>query len=83
MPPLPTITGGQLRRLLERDGWIVGRSSRHGYSMSKKVGGRRRVTVVRKRGEIVPGTLAAILGPLQTGIGRAGLERLIRQHKLK
>jgi hypothetical protein len=35
-----------------------------------------------KRTPLPDGTLAAILGPKQTGIGRAGMAALIERHKV-
>lgn len=46
--------------------------------------GRIRVTVVPdKRSSLPPGTLAAILGPKQTDLGRDGLAALIDKYGLK
>ena len=67
-------------RLLERDGWIRGRRANHGVFFSKQFPGenRPRTTVIPDKSAPLPnGTLAAILGPKQTGIGRAGLQALI------
>ena len=82
---LPAISGQQLIRLLERDGWEVVRQANHGLSLAK-IGpdGRKRVTVVpNKRGSLPNGTLRAILGPLQTGIGFDGLAALIERYGIK
>jgi len=77
---LPAISGPELIKLLERDGWIQGRSANHGRTLTKKMrSGRTRVTFVPdKSNRSLPiGTLNRILGPQQTGIGRKGLERLL------
>lgn len=74
------ISGRELIRLLERDGWIRGRRANHGIFFYKQSPGedRPRTTVIPDKSAPLPtGTLAAILGPKQTGIGRAGLQSLI------
>ena len=66
-------------RLLEGDGWTRGRRANHGVFFSKQLPGERRprFTVIPDKSAPLPnGTLAAILGPKQTGIGRAGLQAL-------
>ena len=41
----------------------------------------RRVTIIPdKRSSLPPGTLAAILGPKQSGLGREGLAEMIERH---
>ena len=81
---LPAITGRQLMRLLLRDGWFFVRRAPHGRFYAKTLPDGRRIhaTVPDKRRPIPPGTLSAILGPLQTGLGREGLAALIAQHGL-
>lgn len=82
---LPAVSGRQLIRLLKLDGWEEGRRVNHGRSFHKHfpIEGRGRVTVVPdKRTPLPDGTLAAILGPKQTNIGREGLATLIATHKL-
>lgn len=67
-------------RLLERDGWIRGCRANHGIFFYKQFPGenRPRTTVIPDKSAPPPnGTLAAILDPKQTGIGRAGLQALI------
>ena len=67
-------------RLLERDGWTQGRRTNHGIFFYKQLPGenRPRTTVIPDKSEPLPnGTLGAILGPKQTGIGRNGLQALI------
>ena len=63
-------------RLLEGDGWNRGRRANHGVFFHKQFSGetRPRFTVIPDKSVPLPsGTLAAILGPKQTGIGRVGL----------
>ena len=83
------MTCAELERLLRRDGWREGRASKHGtvYRKTFVSDGRTetRVTVIptkkHKRHKPIPrGTLRAILGPKQTGLGVAGLRRLIELH---
>jgi len=77
----PAITGKELIRLLKKDGWEVGRKTRHGISLTKYIGGRTRVTVIPDtRASLDTGTLMAILGRKQTGLSRKGLLRLINKH---
>ena len=81
---LPAITGKQLVRLLEMDGFIIKRRATHGLSMAKQLGDRTIVTVVPDTTESLPeGTLGNILGPKQTGIGKRGLRSLIQKHGLR
>ena len=78
---LPAISGANLMRLLEADGWTRDRAGRHGIVHSKLFGSVRRITVVpNSTRPLPPGTLQAILGSKQTGLGRKGLSRLIKQH---
>jgi predicted RNA binding protein YcfA (HicA-like mRNA interferase family) len=80
----PAISGRQVMRLLRLDGWEPGRRSTHGIVHTKRFPDRVRVTTIPdKRRPLASGTLADILGPKQTGIGRDGLLRLIDQHGLK
>ena len=74
------ISGRELMRLLENYGWIPGRRSRHGIFYHRQFDNesRPRFTVVPDKPDPLPdGTLGAILGPKQTGIGRAGLQALM------
>ena len=83
---LPAITGFQLIRLLQRDGWLLKHRGRHGQVLSKffQNEGRHRVTVVsRTRASLPTGTLAGILSDKQTGLGRDGLGQLIKKHGLR
>jgi predicted RNA binding protein YcfA (HicA-like mRNA interferase family) len=70
---LPSISGDDLIKLLEKNGWLVGKRANHGIKMSQKIDGKMRVTIIPTKHKAMPeGTLAAILGPKQTGIGRDG-----------
>lgn len=81
--PLPAITGKQLIRLLEKDGWRAGRKSNHGRTMTKQIDSQTRVTFIPEKKKPLPdGTLADILGPQQTGITKKGLADLIDQYGL-
>ena len=74
-----SISGRELLRLLERDGWVSGGRRRHGIFLSKRFPGERmpRTTVIPDKSSDLPnGTLRAILGNKQTGLGFAGLEYL-------
>ena len=81
--PIPAITGRQLMELLEMDGWTQGRRTNHGVFFSKQFPGERmpRSTVIPdKPGSLPTGTLGAILGTKQTGLGRDGLRDLITRN---
>jgi len=76
------ISGRELIALLERHGWRIMRRSNHGVFLSRQFPGesRPRTTVIPdKPRDLKPGVLAQILGPKQTGLGRAGLERMLNQ----
>ncbi len=83
--PLPAITGRQLIRLLRRAGWTQTGRRTHGIAFAKPdPDGRVRITIVPdKKRPLAPGTVAAILSPQQTNLGRNGLAALIRQYGLK
>ena len=75
---LPAITGVALIKLLKANGWAPGREGLHGLALTKTISGECRITTVKKTKKSLPqGTLSAILGPRQTGIGRAGLKKLL------
>ncbi len=76
----PAISGKQLINLLQKDGWIVHRRTRHGVSLVKTTSDRTKVTIVPDTRAILPdGTLSAILGQKQTGIGKRGLLELVNK----
>jgi len=73
-----SISGKTLIKLSVKDGWEIRRQATHGLSLAKRFGDRTRVTVIPdSRVPLPDGTLAAIIGPRQMGIGRRGLETLI------
>ncbi len=77
---LPAITGPQLIKLLEHDGWIIKRKAKHGKSLAKKIGDRTRVTIISTRKQSLPiGTLMDILSKDQTGLGKEGLLKLLKK----
>ena len=85
-PALPAVTGMELIRLLEKDGWDKGRPTQHGRFFSRPRPGQTRsastVIPVTTR-SLSPALLSRILGPKQTGIGRRGLEQLIQRYGLR
>jgi len=82
-PELPSISGRELIRLLEQDGWENKRYANHGKSLAKYFprANRIKVTVVPYSTRDLPqGTLSAILSTKQTGLLRRGLLRLIEHY---
>ncbi|MDD2252191.1 MAG: type II toxin-antitoxin system HicA family toxin [Dehalococcoidales bacterium] len=80
---LPAITGRQLIRLLQKDGWIVGRKANHGRTLFKDCSGRKIVTFVPEKSANLPDvTLSQILGTKQTGLGKKGLLELLNKYGL-
>ena len=78
---LPAMTGKRLINLLKRDGWEEVRQRGSHVSLKKSFGDRTRRTVIPNTGASLPGgTLSAILGDRQTGLGRQGLKELIDKH---
>ncbi len=77
---LSAISGKKLIKLLRKDGWIPKRHTQHGIALAKTIGDHTKVTVIPDtRASLDEGTLAAILGPKQTGIGKRGLLELINK----
>jgi len=79
---LPAISGKQLIKLLvENDGWKVRRKrATHGVALVKDFGDRKRVTIIPDYYvSLDEGTLAAILAPKQTNIGKRGLLDLVNR----
>ena len=75
-----TISGRALIALLERNGWQVLRRSNHGVFLSRQFQGEsgpRTTAVPDNTRDLKLGVLAQILGPKQTGLGRAELERIM------
>jgi len=76
-----SISGKKLINLAVKDGWVVKRRARHGVALAKKFGDRTRVTVIPDtRAPLDEGTLAAIVGSKQMGIGKKGLAELIEKY---
>jgi predicted RNA binding protein YcfA (HicA-like mRNA interferase family) len=76
-----SISGKKLINLAVKDGWEVKRRARHGVALAKKFGDRTRVTVIPDtRVPLDEGTLSAIIGPKQMGIGKKGLAELIEKY---
>ena len=74
------ISGRELMRLLESDGWNRGGRRNHGVFYHKQFPEeeRSRSTVIPDKSTPLPnGTLGAILSLKQTGIGQVGLQYLI------
>lgn len=84
MAELPAISGKVLLRLLQLDGWTIQRYVTHGYAVIKRFpdGYTRRTIIPNKSSSLPAGTLAAILGPRQSGLGREGLLVLIERYGL-
>jgi predicted RNA binding protein YcfA (HicA-like mRNA interferase family) len=80
---IPALTGKQLIKLLKSAGWSLGRHSRHGLTLTKKIADQTFVTFVPDTSESLPkGTLQAILGVKQTRIGKKGLLDLLNKYGL-
>lgn len=76
-----SISGKNLIKLAVKDGWVIKHRATHGISLAKKYPDKTRVTVIPDKKALLPdGTLAAIIGPKQMGIGRKGLEELIKKY---
>lgn len=83
MQKTPAVTGKQLLKLLMADGWQITRRAKHGVLLQKRFSDAIRITLVKNTKAVMPdGTLASILGPKQTGLGKAGLRRLINRYGL-
>jgi predicted RNA binding protein YcfA (HicA-like mRNA interferase family) len=77
---VPAISGKQLVKILTNDGWVKGRRTKHGIALTKFIGGRTKVAIIPDtRASLPEGTLQAILGIKQTGIGKAGLLELLNK----
>ena len=71
-------------RLLERDGWTLGRMTRHGIFVSRRFPGEtvpRSTVILDKTTDLTDGTLGGILSVRQTGLGRVGLKDLIDRYR--
>jgi predicted RNA binding protein YcfA (HicA-like mRNA interferase family) len=78
---LPALTGKQLIRLFLSDGWEDFGRRTHGIALAKRdASGCMRITIIPDKPKPLPGgTLAAILGPKQSDLGRDGLANLIER----
>jgi len=73
----------QLIKLLQKDGWTVGKTGTHGVSLTKAVSLRTLVTIIPTSKQSLPtGTLQAILNSKQTGLGKTGLLSLLNTYGL-
>ena len=71
-------------RLLERDGWTLGRETRHGIFVSRHFPGEavpRSTVIPNKAADLTNSTLGGILSVKQTGLGNAGLQDLINKYR--
>lgn len=76
------ITGRELIRLFLADGWTILRRTPHGYLMVKSTDqGLLRTTVKDQSRPLTSNTLGRILSREQTGLGSAGLRRLMERHR--
>jgi predicted RNA binding protein YcfA (HicA-like mRNA interferase family) len=79
---IPALNGFELIKLFKKDGWMEHRRTTHGIALKKRVDDRTRVTIVPKTRATLPtGTLMAILGEKQTGLGKSGLLRLLNRYR--
>jgi hypothetical protein len=75
---LPALSGPDLAKLLEKGGWTLDGRSTHGLTYKKFVDGELRITTIPSKSRpLCKRTLGQILGPKQTGLGRAGLAKLL------
>lgn len=80
---LPSITGKKLIKLLQKDGWICHRRTRHGVALKKAMSNHTKITIVQDTRATLPdGTLSKILSQDQTGIGKRGLLKIINKYGL-
>lgn len=81
---LPAITGNQLIKLLEKDGWENAGYAKGGHTIKfrKHIDGRTLVTMIQPINRpLKDGTLSAILGSKQTKIGKEGLRKLLENNE--
>ena len=74
------VTGPELIDLLVEDGWTKVRRTTHGIWLTKwdpQTDRERRTVVPDKPGSLAKSTLGQILSSQQTGLGAAGLQRLL------
>ena len=81
MSNIPAISGPQLIKLLEKDGWFVKRYANHGARLRKEFEDRVVVTVIPTKSRSLPkGTLIDILK--QARITKEDLMKLIEEYGL-
>jgi predicted RNA binding protein YcfA (HicA-like mRNA interferase family) len=81
---VPAITGEQLIKLLQKNGWELGRPTAHGKALKKRINDRTLVTWVDDTTESLPTkTLGQILSVKQTCLGKKGLLELLNKYGLK
>lgn len=81
MSSLPAISGNELLKLYRKNNWAVAGRTRHGVAIRKLIGDRTRLGIIPTGNRSLPiGTLMAIIGPKQTGIGRAGFLAMIDKY---
>ena len=78
MGDLPAITGPQLLRLFLLDGWTEHHRTTHGVSVQRP--GHNPTIIPLKNKPLPDGTLGAILGVKQSGMGKQRLRALIKEH---
>ncbi len=85
MTDFPSISGKQLIKLLDKDGWEIKRKTKHVMSLSKYFPELKRtlVTIIPDKNKpLTETTLGMILGLHQTRIGKKGLKALIDEYGL-
>lgn len=78
------MSGKELMRLLDADGWVQGGRRNHGIFYSKQFLDEaypRSTVIPDKMDDLPAGTLGAILSVKQTGLGRSGLQSLIDRYR--
>jgi len=76
-----SISGKKLIKLAVKDGWVEKRRAKHGVALAKKFSDKTRVTVIPfTRAPLDEGTLSAILGSKQMGIGKKGLAEMVKKY---
>jgi len=79
---IPALTGLELIKLLQKAGWAEHRQATHGVALVKHFREKTKVTIVPKTKATLPeGTLMAILGKKQTGLGKKGLLELLNKYR--
>ncbi|HEX7318788.1 MAG TPA: hypothetical protein VF399_00320 [bacterium] len=80
---VPAITPNQLIKLLCLGEWVEHRRSKDGVCIKRKIGKHWQVAFIPIHDAVLDsGTLHAILGTKQTGIGRKGLLDLLNKYGL-